>query len=1159
MMDIEEENDKSTSFCEEPRIYYYSSSLNLGVASIFSERNSKLIKEYNISFTPTNSSNNNKFSLCNTIMLPFITSELSLEEDKNNNYKSNGRNHKNNSCIIPKDKNIFLKKDNTTFKTDTSKDEKNNISDDKQITNILIENKESNNTLDEKKNNALLEENPFFLGKIFSLNNCTNTKPIKSSSKVLDITKIQNNYYKKAAKNGNENEFEEFLNREQSKSYIGSNKTKKGKRSSIPLDKDDDKSEKIIKKRKKMSTKNSFLNSQIEFNKKTSNIRQLKRKITFNTDKKNIKEKEKNKTMEKDRDKNNTIDREKDKDKEDSLKIKKSKEKDRNKSGSNKDLKYKMPKSKRKSFYFSNKCITNIYDINTINTISKKNKIDNESLDEKEIYSNKKNSIKKNTFKLKAQKKENKLNNKAKEESKKVNKSKISNKYKSFNQSKGITSLKEYLKIKDRESKNDNSKDKSWYLEKDKKIEIKDVRYNSKKELKTLMLKRKDSDSYKKEKKKEKIKKGKNILDGEENENKENIKEKKTFEKKNLDEKEKGRDKEKEKEKEKNKEEKSKKKCQNQLLIIKEKDKEKEKDKDKERGNDSENNRSKINKCLTADLSRKKNFSIFDKTEKGKTSSSSKKKISVTGSMVLNLFGNDIKKKKKKNSIDFEFALKNNLKKMQFNFFSKDKFTNTEFSDSDYLKYTLDCMELILDIDMEKQTRLKNKINFNFPKAKKNKIKKKIALFDLDETLVHCTGDIKNQKEKYQHKIEIKLPGKQAVEVGINLRPYWKQTLNLIKKKYYIVIYTASHQAYADSVLDFMDPKKKYFKYRLYRNNCSLIDVDGAKFYVKDLDIFNEYYDLKDIVIIDNSVLSFAFHLHNGIPIVPYYDEDKDGSLYVVGLYLLHIFNEEDLRDANKKQINLDSFLEEAKKNKDLEEEFVDENKIDEESCSKEDDNNDSNKENNAGNNKENDNIKKSVEKKFSKKSFDQDNKTCDNDKKKSEKRLYYGVKKKSSNFLCSLEYNREQENDFTQKKLMSQSKLINMYYEVKDKSPKSDHINEPPKIKLSNENKNNLNNENIESVKKKNNDNKATIIFVDNDDLDCKSDPGFAPNEPNFSDNDSSDKENQKDEPVLMRLYTIYNDGGSCQNRRDSTASKDNIRTKLGFIRSNFYNKFKI
>ena len=1162
-MDIEEENDKNISFCEEPRISYYSSSLNLGVASIFSERNSRSYQEFNFTFTPTNSSNNNKFSLCNTIMLPSITTELSLDEDKNNNiYNNNSRNHKNNSCIMPRDKNLLLKKDNTTFKTDTSKDEKNNISDDKQLTNILIGKKESNNTLDDKKNNALLEENPFFLGKTFTLNNFNNIKPLKSSSKVLDVSKIENRFNKKAGNNDNENEFEGFLNRDQCKSYICCDNMKNGKRSSMAMD-NDDKSENLIKKKKKMSTKNAFLNSQMEFNKKTFHIRQFKRKITFNMDKNITKEKEKNKTMEKDREKNNTIDRDKintidkEKDKEDSIKLRKSKGKKKNRTDSNTNLKYKMPKNKRKSFYFSNKCVTNAYNINninTINTVSKKNKIDNESLDEKEKNSDKKNSIKKNNFKLRTQKKESKLINKAKDESKKASKNKISNKYKTYHKPKGITSLKEYIKIKDRENKNDNSRDKSWNLEKekDKKIEVKNTRYNSKKELKTVILKRKDSDSEKKEKKKEKIKRGRTILAEDENESKENIKEKKTFDKKNMDEKDKERDRDRDKEK--NKEEKSKKKYSNKLLLFKEK----EKDKDKDRGNDSENNKSKINKCLTADLSRKKNFTIFDKSEKGKTSNSSKKKISITGSMVMNLFGNDIKKKKKKNSIDFEFALKNNLKKMQFNFFSKDKFTNTEFNDSDYLKYTLDCMELILDIDIEKQTRLKNKINFNFPKSKKNKIKKKIALFDLDETLVHCTGDIKNQKEKYQHKIEIKLPGKQAVEVGINLRPYWKQTLNLIKKKYYIVIYTASHQAYADSVLDFMDPKKKYFKYRLYRNNCSLIDVDGAKFYVKDLDIFNEYYDLKDIVIIDNSVLSFAYHLHNGIPIVPYYDEDKDGSLYVVGLYLLHIFHEEDLREANKKQINLDSFLEEAKKNKDLEEEYVDENKIDEESDSKEDDNNDSNKENNDGNNKEIDNNKKSFEKKISKKSVEQDNKISEIDKKKSDKKL--GVKKKSSNFLCSLDHRREQENDFTQRKLMSQSKLINMYYEVKDKSPKSEHINEPPKTKLNNENRNSLDNENLASVKKKNNDNEAKIIFVDNDndDLDCKSDPGFAPNEPNFSDNDSSDKENPKDEPVLMRLYTIYNDA-SCEKRRDSTAGKDNSRTKLGFIRSNFYNNFKI
>ena len=65
---------------------------------------------------------------------------------------------------------------------------------------------------------------------------------------------------------------------------------------------------------------------------------------------------------------------------------------------------------------------------------------------------------------------------------------------------------------------------------------------------------------------------------------------------------------------------------------------------------------------------------------------------------------------------------------MQFNLFSKDKFTNTEVSNSDYLNYTLNCMDLILDIDIEKQTRLKNKINFNFKKSKKKNIKKKNSI-----------------------------------------------------------------------------------------------------------------------------------------------------------------------------------------------------------------------------------------------------------------------------------------------------------------------------------------------------------------------------------------------------------------------------------------------
>ena len=524
------------------------------------------------------------------------------------------------------------------------------------------------------------------------------------------------------------------------------------------------------------------------------------------------------------------------------------------------------------------------------------------------------------------------------------------------------------------------------------------------------------------------------------------------------------------------------------------------------------------------------------------------KKIICKGELNKNMSEKEIKSKKKINKIkiDFDNALENNKKKLQYNLFSKDKFTNTEVRNSDYLKYTLNCMDLILDMDREKQTRLKNKINLNFKKSKK----KKIALFDLDETLVHCTGDIKLTKEKYQHVIQVTLPGKQTIQVGINIRPYWKQTLNLIKKKYYIVIYTASHHAYADAVLDFMDPKKKYFKYRLYRNNCSLIDVEGAQFYVKDLDIFTEHYNLKDIIIIDNSVLSFAYHLHNGIPIVPYYDEDKDGSLYVVGLYLMHIFNEEDLREANEKYINLDSFLEEAKKRK---EENIsdDELFLEEEEESYDNEDNKENKENKDNNeiNDENKKIKTENEIIVNKNNRKSIIKNVRNSLRKfSEKKVSFNIRKKLSVSEISDRIQRKRSEYFEEEnnKLRNKSKLFKMYDVIKDESPKSDCFfkkNESfDEIGINNEKRiKNICNNNI--IIEENNENLEEV--------DCKSD--------NICKNNLPDDDDDKEEPVLARGLTLRDDLiREFKNKNNNEKNGKNLKFKLSYIRSNFYNSFK-
>jgi len=410
----------------------------------------------------------------------------------------------------------------------------------------------------------------------------------------------------------------------------------------------------------------------------------------------------------------------------------------------------------------------------------------------------------------------------------------------------------------------------------------------------------------------------------------------------------------------------------------------------------------------------------------------------------------------------------------------------------------------------------------------------RIPLFDLDETLVLCTGDIKTSNKKYQHTIDITLPGKNSVRVGINLRPLWKETLDLIKKKYHIVIHTASHQAYADAVLDFMDPEKKYCKYRLYRNNCSLVDIDGVKFYVKDLDIFDEYYDLKDVVIIDNSVLSFAYHLYNGIPIVPYYEGDKDNFLYVVGLYLVHIYKAKDLRDANKKLINLDYFFGIAKTQVDNAD-----NIIDEESKDVEEDEGDNPNE-------------KKVESVIMIQKGDETGKSR-KARHKSGKSAYESRRfRLGSNSPIGT---RRTAKDLSENKLMSNSDLFNMYLELtENKNLINNKFSLTSKETKKERSLNIINFSNYaklvtEDIKEVNKENEKDVDV----DIDCKSQPeinhlSFGKSNCNLTDDDTSAKNTKN----LKRVMSLVDGDFIAKKIRDA------IMGKLNTIKTNFSNKFK-
>ena len=1209
---IEKEDDDDEEFYTvEPSISYQSSSINCGVSTIFSSRERKPFKKLSMLITP-NSSHNSSFSLCNTIMLPYITTASSIYSDDNNKdinnlSKTNIKNNNTNSNNINNNlSNTNIKRNNTNYNNINNNNEiknKNNTSNkdyelfrsetinengrkhinlikNKTTHNIPSlkdkikeknekkENKSNEELTQVKDNNYSLIQNPFLLGKNLSYN--SNINKIDINININKIKKINlnnvtyNNINNKSEKrntiNQNYKKIENLDLNDENKNEGSFNYIKRKKSEKIGENSISDKTEITLRKSKKEKIKNCLLN--------------LKSKLKAHNNRRSLPNLEKSKS---------TI----------------------NETGNKKNKKDKMEieiknkTSKNCNNYFShNKNSDKISNIENNKKIMKKNtkeidkkiSIENEEEEEDEFG---------DEDLIKSKKKEKIKNNNKHEEIKKLFKKSKTKYYggqikinKSFHIKRQLHSIKEHLKNKTKEKNSSVSDNDSCSIDKQKKVlnrtlNLLEKGMHKKENHKKHFGKKSTFNLDYKKIEETSINKKRNT-DRQKTFNSETLKKIKALKKEEI---------------EKNQKQKS------------TKDKEKLKDK-------FDNSNKLISKIKISTSSRNLNIYKEKKRNSKKNNSHIILRKQRSNSLILEnnkmkildkktgedaSVNNSIKENKNKKKLikkvsDFENELQNdgNKNKMQFNLFSQDKFTNTEFSDSDYLKYTLNCMDLILDIDTEKQNRLKNKINFNFPLKKKRNIKKKIALFDLDETLVHCTGDIRTTKEKYQNIIEIKLPGRlENIRVGINCRPYWKQTLNLIKKYYHIVIYTASHQAYADAVLDFMDPKKKYFKYRLYRNNCSLLDVEGAKFYVKDLEIFSQNYNLKDIVIIDNSVLSFAFHLHNGIPIVPYYDEDKDGSLYVVGLYLMHIYNEDDLREANKKHINLDSFLEEAKRKKeeDIEEyededndstnslENIEENinekeKEKENNINKEDE---KENENNINNNNENKNKSSLLsEKKNDINSFVALKRTSlKNNSRKSEKKVLFKIQKKKSISDISSIFQRKKSQDFTKNKLRSQSRLLTMYYELNDESPKSkekfnlrkSNIFKDNKLKekiLNGEINNNINNEDKNEEKKE--DKNPTIIFIDNEnenengnenenrnenEIDCKSDHFY-----DFKEQKSLEEDRTKDEAKFKRGLTIKQDifqDFKFDKNKNNDFQRKSIKNQLGFIRSNFYNTFKI
>jgi Dullard-like phosphatase family protein len=219
----------------------------------------------------------------------------------------------------------------------------------------------------------------------------------------------------------------------------------------------------------------------------------------------------------------------------------------------------------------------------------------------------------------------------------------------------------------------------------------------------------------------------------------------------------------------------------------------------------------------------------------------------------------------------------------------------------DHLYQTYQSLKFIKELRPVDLQQLKAK-RVTIPKRKGYEFKKTV-IFDLDETLVHCCEDDRTIPNII---LPIKFPNGDITEVGICIRPYALECLKQVSKNYEIIIFTASHQSYADTILDYLDPEGDIIHHRFYRQHCVL--MDGV--YIKDLRIFANR-KIKDMIIVDNFAHSFAYQLDNGIPIISWVDYEHDQELYGLMYYLKKLVKVQDVRETNKKFFRLSAFVDE--------------------------------------------------------------------------------------------------------------------------------------------------------------------------------------------------------------------------------------------------------
>lgn len=224
-----------------------------------------------------------------------------------------------------------------------------------------------------------------------------------------------------------------------------------------------------------------------------------------------------------------------------------------------------------------------------------------------------------------------------------------------------------------------------------------------------------------------------------------------------------------------------------------------------------------------------------------------------------------------------------------------------------YLLYAMDGLQYSSRINLNDSGRYKLK---NREKRLRDHAdgfaKKKTLALDLEETLLHIVKEFEGEVAS-EGTIDVSFrDGTRSLTIKVKLRPYLQEFLQTVSEFYEVVIFTACTAKMAHVLVDVFDPERKIITDILTREEC--VHDSQSGFFIKELSVMKNR-DIKDIIIIDNYVHSFALNIPNGIPILAWTTDPKDLELKHLPKFLLEASEAMDVRQFLTSNLKLSELM----------------------------------------------------------------------------------------------------------------------------------------------------------------------------------------------------------------------------------------------------------